>query len=172
MKQSIAPRIVRSLAACLLVPACATSSRAPAVPATAPAPVTASASTGAEIVARTNEARRQLGLQPLGASAALMRAAQLQADQMAAAGTMAHDLPAARYPTLASRLAAASYSARAAGENIAEGFSTPAAMVSGWMASPGHRANITSRSFTEMGAAAARSAKGDVYAVEVFAAPS
>ncbi len=38
-----------------------------------------------------------------------------------------------------------------AGENIAAGYSTPEAVVGGWMGSPGHRANILSSEYTEIG---------------------
>jgi uncharacterized protein YkwD len=140
-------------------------------PTPAPAPTTTSASVGEEIVARTNDERRRLGLSTLRRSAALMQAAQIQADQMAATGTMAHEIPGTRYPTLGARLAAVSYSARAAGENIAEGYADAATAVAGWMTSPGHRANITSRDFTEMGAAMSRSPRGARYYVQVFGAP-
>lgn len=37
-------------------------------------------------------------------------------------------------------------------ENIAAGYSSPAAVVAGWMNSPGHRANILNASLTQVGA--------------------
>jgi uncharacterized protein YkwD len=37
------------------------------------------------------------------------------------------------------------------GENIAAGYPTPESVVAGWMASPGHRENILSAQFTEIG---------------------
>ena len=40
---------------------------------------------------------------------------------------------------------------KSAGENIAQGYSTPEAVVNGWMNSSGHRANILNASFTHMG---------------------
>ncbi len=50
------------------------------------------------------------------------------------------------------RIAAAGYSAYSAlAENIAAGQSTPASVMSGWMESSGHRANILSTSFEELG---------------------
>jgi len=36
-------------------------------------------------------------------------------------------------------------------ENIADGQTTPAMVVADWMDSPGHRASILTRSFTEIG---------------------
>ena len=38
-----------------------------------------------------------------------------------------------------------------AGENIATGYATPDAVVTAWMNSAGHRANILSSNFTRMG---------------------
>jgi len=49
------------------------------------------------------------------------------------------------------RMLAVGYSFSSAAENIAAGSSTPAAAMALWMASPGHRANILSTSFREVG---------------------
>ncbi|MEP6990431.1 MAG: CAP domain-containing protein [bacterium] len=122
-------------------------------------------------MARTNRERVSLGIEPLGRSAPLMRAAKLQASQMARLAKMAHELPGAAYPTLDSRLAAAGYRMRASGENVAEGYPSAAAVVAGWMTSPGHRANIVSTHFTEMGAALATAKNGRRFYVQVFGAP-
>jgi uncharacterized protein YkwD len=45
------------------------------------------------------------------------------------------------------------YDYEAAGENLASGFETPRLLVSSWMESPGHRANILSERFEECGIA-------------------
>jgi hypothetical protein len=49
------------------------------------------------------------------------------------------------------RMVAAGYSYSSAAENIAWGYSDPAAVMAGWMSSSGHRANILSTSYREMG---------------------
>jgi len=49
------------------------------------------------------------------------------------------------------RIAAAGYSMNAAAENIAAGQTSPASVVGGWMNSAGHRANILSSSYREIG---------------------
>jgi uncharacterized protein YkwD len=49
------------------------------------------------------------------------------------------------------RMVAAGYSPNSWAENIAAGYSTPAAVVAGWMASSGHRANILSTTLRELG---------------------
>jgi uncharacterized protein YkwD len=125
-----------------------------------------------EIVDRTNAARRSAGLPSLGRSVNLMQAAQLQADQMVRAGRMEHELPGQPYPSLKSRLAAVQYDVRAAGENIAEGQRSAAEAMTTWMDSPGHRSNILSRDYTEMGAGVAAARNGRLYFVQVFGRPA
>lgn len=120
---------------------------------------------------RTIAARRAAGKSGLARSINLMSAAQLQAEQMAKTGTMSHSLPGTAYPTLKARLAAVSYEMRAAGENIAEGQRDPAEVLSSWMHSPGHRDNILSSEFTEMGTGVAVGRNGRLYWAQVFGRP-
>lgn len=146
-----------------------TPSPKPATPAT---PTAAnSAAFAEEIITRTNIERRNAKLPPYTRSMNLMRAAELQAAQMAKSDKLEHDLPGTTYPTLGSRLAAVSYMMRAAGENIGEGWRTPSAAVAGWMSSPGHKANILSTTYTEIGTAMAPGPNGTVYWVQVFGRP-
>ncbi|MGZ5135717.1 MAG: CAP domain-containing protein [Flavitalea sp.] len=51
------------------------------------------------------------------------------------------------------RIAAAGYTWRAYGENIAKGYSSEQAVMDGWLKSEGHCKNIMSSLFTEMGVA-------------------
>ncbi|MDB4885429.1 MAG: uncharacterized protein JWN79_867 [Gemmatimonadetes bacterium] len=146
-----------------------TTSTRPAAP---PGPTKANAEAWAdELITRTNAERRNARLTPLTRSINLMRAAELQAAQMARVNVMEHDIPGAAYPTLASRLAYVKYPVRAAGENIGEGYRSPAEAVAGWMASSGHRANILSASYTEIGTAMAPGPGGTVFWVQVFGRP-
>ena len=133
--------------------------------------VTASNPVGEEIVVRTNAERKKLGLPALERNAPLMNAAQLQANQMATVSRMAHELPDAEYPSLDARLDAVGYRRRATGENVAEGYPSGAAVVAGWMTSPGHRANIVSTHFTEMGAGVATAKNGHRFYAQVFGSP-
>ena len=120
---------------------------------------------------RTNSERRAKGLSALGKSQNLMRAAQIQADQMARAGQLEHDIPSAEYPSLSTRLAAVSYPVAAAGENIGEGYRNSAEAVAGWMDSPGHRANILSPKYTQIGTGVAVAKDGTQYWAQVFGKP-
>lgn len=55
-----------------------------------------------------------------------------------------------------------------AGENIAYGYETPRALVSAWMHSEGHRANILSRHFNRIGVSGWRATNGVTYATQDF----
>ncbi len=119
----------------------------------------------------TNRERTRASLTPLRRNPELARAAQIHAEQMAAAGKLAHDLPGARFPSLASRLKVVGYAYRNVGENVAEGYTSGAALMAGWMTSAPHRANILSARYTETGVGMARSRTGRTYHAQVFARP-
>jgi len=144
----------------------------PKPPAPRPAPPARSLATIVDtVLLLTNRERARASLTPLRRNADLTRAAQLQAEQMAAAGKLAHEVPGSRYPTLASRLRLIGYQYRAVGENVAEGYTSGAALMAGWMTSAPHRANILSARFTETGVGMARSKSGRTYHAQVFARP-
>lgn len=146
------------------------SPRSPAPPPAPPAdPV--HAAVAARIVEHTNHARVDAGRPPLGVNPRLMHAAQLQADQMARAAKMAHTFPDAEYPTLKDRMAAAGYEWSAMAENVAIDYRDAAGAVTGWMRSPGHRANILNATYTEIGAGYATDSRGHRYYAQVFGKP-
>ena len=158
----------------MLCPAISCVSYYPPAPAPTVPPIVsvgAASAISEEIVTRTNAERRALGLSTLGRSSQLMQAAQLQAEQMALTEHMSHDSPGARYPYPVDRLAAVGYLWRASAENVAEGYSDAAGVMTGWMNSKGHRANIVSDLFTEMGAGEAVGKNGRRYFAQVFGAP-
>lgn len=133
-----------------------------------PAPPSAVA---VQIVELTNRERSRAGRSTLARSDRLMRAAQIHAEQMAAAGRMEHTLPGAQYPTLDSRLQGVGYQYGASAENISWNQPTAAAAMAGWMRSSGHSTNILSATYTQMGGGYARSSSGQTYYVQVFGRP-
>jgi uncharacterized protein YkwD len=144
----------------------------PKPPAPRPAPPARSLATIVDTVfLLTNRERTRASLTPLRRNPDLTRAAQLQAEQMAAAGKLGHEVAGSRYPTLASRLRLVGYQYRAVGENVAEGYTSGAALMAGWMTSAPHRANVLSARFTETGVGMARSKSGRTYHAQVFARP-
>jgi uncharacterized protein YkwD len=108
----------------------------------------------AQVVQLTNAQRTQAGLKPLTANTALTTAAQQYAGVLSSDACFAHTCPPVA--DLATRLKNAGYSfsgytSWTYGENIAAGYQTPSAVVAGWMASPGHRANILNANFKDIG---------------------
>lgn len=129
------------------------------------------ASVAEEIVRYTNDARARNGLPALSANSRLMEAARIHAGQMAAALRLAHTISEAPYPTMQDRLAAVGYAYMQAAENVAWNQRDAQAAVARWMSSTGHRANILDPGLTEIGAAMARSSRGEPYWIQVFGRP-
>lgn len=102
-----------------------------------------------EVVRLVNEIRRQNGLSPLKENWELSRVARYKSQDMLDRGYFAHNSPT--YGTPFQMIHSFGLSFRTAGENIAKGYSTPQAVVNGWMNSSGHRANILNASYTQIG---------------------
>jgi uncharacterized protein YkwD len=147
-----------------------------AVPVPLPSPTgggsTASdAGVAADVIRGTNDARARNALAPLATSAKLMEAARLHALQMARYQRAEHTISGAAYPTMQSRLDAVAYPYTQAAENVAWNQQSAEAVMASWLNSSGHRANIMDPGLTEIGAAMARSAKGEPYWIQVFGRP-
>ena len=123
------------------------------------------------IVDLTNQERQSAGLPPLAVNAQLVLAAQIHADNMARLDQLSHELPSTSLPTPEDRLSFVGYSYSSWGENIAYNYPDAAAVVAGWMASPGHRANILSPNYTEIGVGVALNSRGEPYYCLVFGRP-
>jgi uncharacterized protein YkwD len=133
-----------------------------------------------EVLARVNAARaepRRCGATaytaaaPVALSATLSRIAAGHSAAMAARDVLAHQDPDGSTP--ADRVRRGGYRARVVGENVASGVPTAAEVVAGWLASPGHCANIMDARFTEMGIAylVAPRSGGAIYWTQLLAAP-
>ena len=143
----------------------------PRAEAAAGAAAAAPAARANALVDLANEARSRAGLPPLRANSQLMRAAQTQAEQSASLGKIAHVLPGARYPRPEDRLDASGYPWQAFAENMAMGQRSMSEAIEAWMKSPGHRKNLLSATYTELGTGYATDAKGRPYYVQVFGRP-
>ena len=107
------------------------------------------ASFEAEVVRLVNDIRVENGLQPLKANWELSRVARYKSQDMLDKGYFSHTSPTYGSPFQMIKAFGLSY--RTAGENIAMGYSSPQAVVNGWMNSSGHRANILNPSYTQIG---------------------
>ncbi|WP_444664900.1 CAP domain-containing protein [Cellulomonas sp. CW35] len=135
----------------------ATSAPSSAAPSSAPPDVAPTPAD--EIVALTNEARRDAGLDPLEVSTCATDQAADRAAVLAAEDRFEHD---PLEPVLQA------CDARSVGENLALGYPTARATVDGWLDSPGHRANLLG-DFTSIGVGCADTDRGPLCA-QVFLA--
>ena len=102
-----------------------------------------------EVVDLVNQIRKNHGLNPLTVNWQLSRVARYKSQDMLDKNYFSHTSPT--YGSPFDMIKAFNISYRTAGENIAMGYTTPSAVVNGWMNSTGHRANILNASFTEIG---------------------
>jgi uncharacterized protein YkwD len=103
----------------------------------------------AKLIAKTNEMRARNGLHPLAISDSLMQSARRHTAWMCNTYTFAHGN--AGVP-----------------ENIAMGQHSVDSAISSWMNSPGHRANMLSGSYSQIGVAAYRANNGTIYWCQQF----
>jgi len=101
------------------------------------------------LVSLTNEVRYPSNLPPLLASPLLNQAAGLKAADMAQRGYFAHVSPSGESPW--SWFDRVGYRYKYAGENLAVNFIDSREVMEAWLASPGHRANIISSRYNEVG---------------------
>lgn len=124
-------------------PAPTTTTTPPAPPPTTQAPPVTAAppdtSAQDQVVTLTNARRQEAGCGPLKTDANVTAAAQAHAADMAARDYFAHTTPEG--VTFDKRIRQAGYPSPGA-ENIARGARTAEDVVTMWMDSPGHRANI------------------------------
>ena len=97
----------------------------------------------------TNIERSKLSLPPLTFNTKLLNAAAAHSQNMALQDFFSHT--GKDGSSLGSRITATGYQFSAAAENIAAGASTPEQVVSSWMSSSGHRANILNPNLKEIG---------------------
>ena len=102
-----------------------------------------------EVVRLVNTERTKRGLSPLVENWQLSRVARYKSQDMKDGGYFSHTSPTYGSPYQMMKSFGISY--RTAGENIARGQRTAQEVVSAWMNSSGHRANILNSSYTEIG---------------------
>jgi hypothetical protein len=124
------------------------------------------------LVDLANADRAQNDLSGLAANPTLQVAAQMKADDMALNSYFAHTSPAGKTPWY--WFQEANYKFSYAGENLAVYFTDSADVNQAWMNSPGHRANLLSPHFTEIGIATAQGVyqgQATTFVVQEFGTP-
>ena len=102
-----------------------------------------------QVIDLVNDIRVRNGIKKLTANWELSRVARYKSQDMRDNKYFSHTSPVYGSPFEMIKSFGISY--RTAGENIAQGYKTPDAVVTGWMNSSGHRANILNSSFTQIG---------------------
>jgi uncharacterized YkwD family protein/spore coat assembly protein SafA len=122
-----------------------------------------------EVVKLVNVERSKQGLQPLKENWQLSRVARYKSADMAAKNYFSHTSPTYGSPFRMMESFGIKYSS--AGENIAYGQKTPQQVMTAWMNSPGHRSNIMSPSYTQIGVGYATNKSGTPYWTQMFIRP-
>lgn len=102
-----------------------------------------------EVADIVNRYRAQYGLKPVVLSEELSKVARLKSADMKEKGYFSHTSPTYGSPFEMMKAFGINY--RKAGENIAMGQKTPEQVMTAWMNSEGHRANILDPDFTVIG---------------------
>ncbi|AZK47262.1 CAP domain-containing protein [Paenibacillus lentus] len=107
------------------------------------------AENAAKVVALVNVERKNAGLKPLVVHTNLSKMAKDKAIDMYKNNYFSHSSP--KYGSPFDMMDAYNITYLYAGENIAKGQKTPSEVVSAWMNSPGHKANILNSKYTLIG---------------------
>ena len=113
-----------------------------------------------------NIERQKAGLSALTFDSAISNVARAKSKDMAANNYFAHQSPT--YGSAGDMLRQFGINWSAWGENIASGQRTPESVVTAWMNSSGHRANILSTNFSKIGVGYAVNSNGTPYWTQIF----
>ncbi len=127
--------------------------------------VTAS-SQAQQVTSLVNKERAAAGLNALTLDASLSKVAQAKAEDMAKNGYFSHTSPTYGSPFDMMKSFGIKYSA--AGENIAKGQKSADSVMTAWMNSSGHRANILNSNYEKIGVGYTTDAQGNTYWVQMF----
>lgn len=146
----------------------ATQTTAPSTAATTPSNTVSSSNLSYEqkVAELVNIERQKAGLSALTFDQSVSNVARTKSKDMAANNYFAHQSPT--YGSAGDMLTRFGIKWSAWGENIASGQKTPEAVVTAWMNSPGHRANILSTNFSKIGVGYAVNSNGTPYWTQIF----
>lgn len=128
--------------------------------------------TSSQIIALSNQARKEQGMTLVKSNGALARAAQAKAQDMIAKNYFAHISPSNVSPWYWYKQAGYKYAY--AGENLAIDYVNASDVVAAWLKSPSHRRNLLNTRFQDIGVAVATgkiNGAESVIVVQMFGAP-
>jgi len=118
------------------------------------------------VIQLCNVQRARYGLPALSQDSKLMQLCKLKSQDMAYRDYFSHNSPV--YGSAFNMMKIYGVKFVAAGENIAEGQPTPDAVVTSWMNSAGHRANILNKDYKEIGVGIATDRYGRLVWTQMF----
>jgi uncharacterized protein YkwD len=130
---------------------------------------TGNAAFEAEVVTIVNQKRAEADCPPVTVDDRLTAAARAHSADMAARDYFSHTTPEG--VDFATRITAAGYRWSGAGENIAKGQRTPQEVMTSWMNSEGHKANILNCGYRNLGVGVAADSSGTLLWTQDFASP-
>lgn len=119
-----------------------------------------------QVIDLVNKQRAARGLQQLKANWELCRVARFKSQDMIDMKYFSHQSPTYGSPFTMMQSFGIRFSN--GGENIAYGQRTPQEVMNSWMNSPGHRANILSATYNQIGCGVAKSSNGTYYWTQMF----
>jgi uncharacterized YkwD family protein/spore coat assembly protein SafA len=119
-----------------------------------------------EVARLVNVERAKNGLQAVTINWELSRVARYKSQDMINKNYFAHQSPT--YGSPFDMMEAFGIRFSAGGENIASGQRTAAEVMNAWMNSPGHRSNILSPAYNQIGVGLARASNGKHYWTQMF----
>lgn len=119
-----------------------------------------------KVVELVNVERQNAGLPALKLDASISNIARMKSKDMADNNYFAHQSPT--YGSAGDMLTKFGIKWSAWGENIASGQKTPEAVVTAWMNSPGHKANILSSNYSKIGVGYVTNSNGTSYWTQMF----
>ncbi|QHI73864.1 serine protease [Aminipila terrae] len=119
-----------------------------------------------QVVDIVNQERAKAGLAPLTVNAKLSDVAEKKAEDMRDKNYFSHTSPTYGSPFDMMKQFGINYTA--AGENIAKGQKTPQDVMTAWMNSSGHRANILNSNYAQIGVGYVTDSNGTTYWVQEF----
>lgn len=122
-----------------------------------------------QVLTLVNKERAARGLAPLKMNWEVQRCARLKSQDMINKGYFSHTSPTYGSPFNMMENFGIHFSA--AGENIAYGQTSAQQVMNAWMNSSGHRANILSPIYTQIGVGAAKKSNGTLYWTQMFIKP-
>jgi len=122
-----------------------------------------------EIIRLVNQQRSYNGLQPLTYNWQAARVARYKSNDMISNNYFGHISPVYGSPFKMMESFGLKFSAGA--ENIAYGQRTAQEVMNSWMNSAGHKANILSKSYTQIGVGVAKKSNGTLYFTQLFLKP-